>query len=95
MGHMPYTGQAGFDLYIGSNYQNMKFYRTSNFDFNKTEYEFTFFNHESLSFENKLFVLNFPLYATVDEVLFGELTRGGIVNIIIKNNKINFDIVHK
>lgn len=31
----------------------------------------------------------------VDEVLFGELTRGGIVNIIIKNNKINFDIVHK
>lgn len=71
MGHMPYTGQAGFDLYIGNSYQDMKFYRTSNFDFNKNEYEFTFFNHPSLFNENKLFVLNFPLYATVEEVLIG------------------------
>lgn len=71
MGHMPYTGQAGFDLYIGKTYQDMKFYRTSNFDFNKTEYEFTYFNHENLSKENKLYVLNFPLYATVEEVLIG------------------------
>lgn len=71
MGHMPYTGQAGFDLYIGSIYQDMKFYRTSNFDFNKTEYEFTYFNHQELFHENKLFVLNFPLYATVEEVLIG------------------------
>lgn len=71
MGHMPYTGQAGFDLYIGNTYQDMKFYRTSNFDFNKTEYEFTYFNNSNLSQENKLFVLNFPLYATVDEVLIG------------------------
>lgn len=71
MGHMPYTGQAGFDLYIGKTYQDMKFYRTSNFDFNKAEYEFTYFNHPSLLKENKLFVLNFPLYATVEEVLVG------------------------
>ena len=71
MGHMPYTGQAGFDLYIGNSYQDMKFYRTSNFDFNKMEYEFTYFNHEKLSDETKLFVLNFPLYATVEEVLIG------------------------
>ncbi len=71
MGHMPYTGQAGFDLYIGNTYQDMKFYRTSNFDFNKTEYEFTYFNLPSLFNENKLFVLNFPLYATVEEVLVG------------------------
>lgn len=71
MGHMPYTGQAGFDLYIGNSYQDMKFYRTSNFDFNKTEYEFTYFNHQNLFEENKLFVLNFPLYATVEEVLVG------------------------
>ena len=71
MGHMPYTGQAGFDLYIGKTYQDMKFYRTSNFDFNKTEYEFTYFNHDKLFDENKLFVLNFPLYATVEEVLVG------------------------
>ena len=71
MGHMPYTGQAGFDLYIGESYKNMKFYRTSNFDFNKTEYEFTYFNHNDLNSENKLYVLNFPLYATVEEVLIG------------------------
>ena len=71
MGHMPYTGQAGFDLYIGNTYQDMKFYRTSNFDFNKNEYEFTFFNHPFLSSDNKLYVLNFPLYATVEEVLIG------------------------
>lgn len=71
MGHMPYTGQAGFDLYIGKTYQDMKFYRTSNFDFNKTEYEFTYFNHSELKKDNQLYVLNFPLYATVDEVLIG------------------------
>lgn len=71
MGHMAYTGQAGFDLYIGKSYQDMHFYRTSNFDFNKNEYEFTFFNHENLSNENKLYVLNFPLYATVESVLIG------------------------
>ena len=71
MGHMPYTGQAGFDLYIGNTYQDMKFYRTSNFDFNKNEYEFTFFNHPFLSSDNKLYVLNFPLYATVEEILIG------------------------
>ena len=71
MGHMPYTGQAGFDLYIGNTYQDMKFYRTSNFDFNKMEYEFTYFNHKELNNKNQLFVLNFPLYATVDEVLIG------------------------
>lgn len=71
MGHMPYTGQAGFDLYIGDSYQNMKFYRTSNFDFNKNEYEFTYFNHQNLSKNDKLFVLNFPLYATVEELLIG------------------------
>ena len=71
MGHMPYTGQAGFDLYLGNTYQDMKFYRTSNFDFNKSEYEFTYFNHQDLFKDNKLFVLNFPLYATVEEVLIG------------------------
>ena len=71
MGHMPYTGQAGFDLYIGDSLKDMKFYRTSNFDFNKMEYEFTYFNHQNLNESNKLYVLNFPLYATVEEVLIG------------------------
>ena len=48
MGHMPYTGQAGFDLYIGKSYQDMKFYRTSNFDFNKMETYKKFINEVSM-----------------------------------------------
>lgn len=93
MGHMPYTGQAGFDLYIGNTYQDMKFYRTSNFDFNKTEYEFTYFNHQALFDENKLFVLNFPLYATVEEVLIGINPISSIMpcnNLFKTNDKIVF-----
>lgn len=88
MGHMPYTGQAGFDLYIGSTYQDMKFYRTSNFDFNKTEYEFTYFNHKDLSDKNKLYVLNFPLYATVEEVLVGVNPNSDVIpcNDLFKND---------
>ena len=93
MGHMPYTGQAGFDLYIGSSYQDMKFYRTSNFDFNKMEYEFTYFNHKELSENNKLYVLNFPLYATVEEVLIG-VNPNSIINpcldLFNNDNKIVF-----
>ena len=93
MGHMPYTGQAGFDLYIGKNYQDMKFYRTSNFDFNKTEYEFTYFNHENLGDESKLFVLNFPLYATVEEILIGinkESTISPCIDLFKDDSKIVF-----
>lgn len=93
MGHMPYTGQAGFDLYIGESYKDMKFYRTSNFDFNKNEYEFTFFNHKAMSETNKLYVLNFPLYATVEEILIGVNPNSSITpcNDLFKdNNKIVF-----
>lgn len=93
MGHMPYTGQAGFDLYIGNTYQDMKFYRTSNFDFNKNEYEFTFFNHPSLNYNNKLYVLNFPLYATVEEILIGVSPNCNItpcLDLFTKEDKIVF-----
>ena len=93
MGHMPYTGQAGFDLYIGTKYNDMKFYRTSNFDFNKMEYEFTYFNHPNLFNDNKLFVLNFPLYATVEEILIGVNPICNItpcLDLYPNNNKIVF-----
>lgn len=93
MGHMPYTGQAGFDLYIGNSYKDMKFYRTSNFDFNKYEYEFTFFNHKELSETNKLYVLNFPLYATVEEILIGVNNESNIIpcnNLFSDDEKIVF-----
>jgi hypothetical protein len=69
MGHMAYTGQAGFDLYMGENFDSLKFYQTANFNFNYNHYEFTFFDrNEAL---NQLFVLNFPLYASVEEILVG------------------------
>lgn len=70
MGHMPYTGQAGFDLYLGKSFNELKFYRSSNFDFNNYEYEFTFFENAEINDIN-LHMLNFPLYASVDEVLIG------------------------
>lgn len=72
MGHMAYTGQAGFDLYMGKDFEHLTFYRASNFDFSKNEYEFTFFD-----FTNKkrglktLFILNFPLYASVTSLEVG------------------------
>ena len=69
MGHMAYTGQAGFDLYMGENFDCLKFYRTANFNFNYSSYEFTFFDSDEAL--NQLFVLNFPLYASVEEVLIG------------------------
>ena len=93
MGHMPYTGQAGFDLYIGDSLKDMKFYRTSNFDFNKMEYEFTYFNHKNLNESNKLYVLNFPLYATVEEVLIGVNPNSEIkpcLDLFKNDNKIVF-----
>ena len=70
MGHMPYTGQAGFDLYLGKSFNELKFYRSSNFDFNNYEYEFTFFENAEINDIN-LHMLNFPLYASVDDVLIG------------------------
>lgn len=68
MGHMPYTGQAGFDLYLGQNLKDLKFYRVTNFDFSNYEYEYTFYTNLN---HDELHVLNFPLYASVDSVEIG------------------------
>jgi lysophospholipase L1-like esterase len=68
MSHMAYTGQAGFDLYVGTSPSDLKFYRSSTFDFKNDQYEFTFFENMK---GGHLFVLNFPLYASVKEVLIG------------------------
>lgn len=70
MGHMAYTGQAGFDLYKGKNFKSLMFYRASNFDISKNEYEFTFYEFQEN--QNKdLHLLHFPLYASVEEVFIG------------------------
>lgn len=68
MSHMAYTGQAGFDLYVGTNSQDLRFYRSSTFNFQNNEYEFTFFDNMN---GGHLYVLNFPLYASVSELLIG------------------------
>ncbi len=70
MGHMAYTGQAGFDLYRGKNFKDLKFYRASNFDFSKNEYEYTFYDSNEKQNES-LHLFNFPLYASVENVLIG------------------------
>ncbi len=66
MSHMAYTGQAGFDLYRGTSFDNLVFYKASPFDFHKTEYEYTFFQNRHANRE--LFLLEFPLYASVESV---------------------------
>lgn len=70
MGHMAYTGQAGFDLYKGKTFRDLKFYRASNFDFSKNEYEYTFYDYTEKQNE-MLHFLNFPLYASVETILIG------------------------
>lgn len=70
MGHMAYTGQAGFDLYKGKNFKELTFYRTTSFDISKCEYEFTFYDLPQNK-NNDLHILNFPLYASVGEILIG------------------------
>lgn len=68
---MTMLAQAGFDCYVGKNYQDLKFYDSARFDLTKNntanqEYEYTLFNNRGN--EEKLVVINFPLYSQVEEV---------------------------
>lgn len=66
---MTLVGQAGFDCYVGTNYDDLLFYNTARFEIGKTEYEFTLFENQPV--KDKLVVINFPLYASVEIVYFG------------------------
>jgi len=77
MSHMAFTGQGGFDLYLGSNLSDLTFYKTSSYNIFEKAYEFTFF--KDLDEEMRLIVINFPLYAGVEEILIG-LDKESIVN---------------
>ncbi len=70
MGHMAYTGQAGFDVYRGKSFKELKFIRSTNFDFDNFNYEYTLFERENEQ-EEYLYVLNFPLYASVKSLEIG------------------------
>ena len=69
MAHMAFTGQGGFDIYIGTKREDLKFYRTSSFPITNKTYEFTYFSDWSK--EERLFLLNFPLYAGVNKIEIG------------------------
>jgi len=57
---MSITAQGGFDIYVGSNYDDLKFYDASRFKITDTSYTYTFDLHNNGL--EKLVVLNFPLY---------------------------------
>lgn len=69
MAHMAFTGQGGCDLYIGTKRENLAFFRTASYDITKKEYEFTYFTN--FKKEEKLYLINLPLYAAVEEILVG------------------------
>lgn len=69
MAHMAFTGQGGFDIYVGTKREDLKFFRTSSFPVSNKAYEFTYFSDWSK--EDRLYVINFPLYAAVNKIEVG------------------------
>jgi hypothetical protein len=61
---MTTVAQAGFDCYVGSNYSDLKFYDTTRYNPTQSTYEYTLF--KKFSKEEKLVVINFPLYNKVE-----------------------------
>jgi lysophospholipase L1-like esterase len=62
------VAQKGFDCYVGKSFEDVKFYDSTRFDINHNEYEYTFFDNNK---ETVYVIVNFPLYAGVEEVLIG------------------------
>ena len=62
MDHMPMTGAAGFDLYMGAP-GNRRFVGVTRFEINAESYEAEIFCHERR--EVREFQLNFPLYSGI------------------------------
>ncbi len=70
MTHMTAVGQTGFDLYYrDSNNPEYTFYSATNYPFGKDEYTVAIFNGDIKELRD--FVINFPLYMGVKEVLVG------------------------
>lgn len=66
---MSLVGQAGFDVYVGKSYNNLLFYDSVKISPFKEEYESYLFKNQNN--DHKLVVINFPLYANVDELEIG------------------------
>ncbi len=84
MSHMPATGQCGFDLYYKyENEANYHFFTSTNFAYGSIEYQVQIFNSDFPGVKD--FVLNFPLYMGVEEVLIG-LEKDAFVKEPIKHS---------
>lgn len=64
---MTNVAQRGFDCYVGKDYNSLLFYDTTRFTENAESYQYTLF--KGLNKEEKLVVINFPLYNVVEELL--------------------------
>ena len=69
MAHMAFTGQGGCDLYMGNSFKNLTFYRTSSYNILNKDYEFTYFSN--IEKKQRLFLINLPLYAAVENIEIG------------------------
>lgn len=69
MAHMAFTGQGGCDLYMGEDFESLKFFRTASFPINNLAYSFTYF--ENINKKKRLFLINLPLYASVEKISIG------------------------
>ena len=66
MSHMPFTGQGGCDVYIGTKREDLTFFRTASYHYSKKEYEFTFFTNWKK--EDRLYLINLPLYGGILDI---------------------------
>lgn len=85
---MTTVAQVGFDCYVGHNYDDLLFYDTTRFNLALKEFEYTLF--DNLSSEDKLVVINFPLYNEVKNIRIAidfDATIRKPTQDISKNNK--------
>lgn len=66
---MTVTAQSGFDIYVGSSYDNLKFYDASRLPLTATNYTYSFDLHSNGN--EQLIVINFPLYNGVSQLQLG------------------------
>lgn len=69
MAHMAFTGQGGCDLYIGTKREDLTFFRTSSYNIKEKSYEFTYFT--DWDDKERLYLINLPLYAAVEDIEVG------------------------
>ena len=60
--------KKGFDCYVGSTFEDVKFYASTLFNPNEKEYEYTFFDNNK---ELNYVIINMPLYASVTALEIG------------------------